>query len=265
MLNPIEQTPSLAYEPVRQQYTPPQPAEPQAPPSPTVQVQAADSSASSQDSSPQDGSGDQGAGSDPQGKAWAEATQKLGAAWGYLQELKSQATAALSNGDTHAAEELADEAATVAANLRSIAGSTVSLPSTVGTPQPAGGGDTTASGTALGSAGGTTASGTALGSAGTTTPGGTVLGSAGGSSADASGVFDLARAGLSTAKDVVDLASQISFFSTADRGALDAYASKVRDAMAGLENLALNTPAVQAAAGATAAVGVAAAHVDIKA
>ncbi|PKU21607.1 hypothetical protein [Telmatospirillum siberiense] len=76
--------------------------------------------------------------------------------------------------------------------------------------------------------------------------------------------FDVAREGLSTAKDVVDTAASIPYHPVADRIAINGMRLQVLDAMAGVEDLAAKTAEAVAAASADTLTALNQ-HLDVKA
>jgi hypothetical protein len=224
----VQQSP-LPFDPARQQFTPPQPVVSPSPPRPAeVPVQAT--------ATPKDkfskNQGDQG---DDSGKAYDNQQQaatagKLRAAYLRLTELQREAAAALNAGNAKRAKEVAQEAAEVA---QSIHAQTSAMPiSDLGAIEVQAD-QMIASSSSGGSAAAPASSGSSTGSTVTIT---------------VSGVIDLARDGLGTAKDVVDTASMLPQHPIEDRIALSGMRQTVLAAMAGVEAIAAKV-AEQAAQG----------------
>jgi len=213
MLNPIEQSPAMAYEPARQQIMQHPQAEGAATGSlnqiaalSTVgQVQQTVGSSAGGDTT---GAGN-GNGSDAS-QQQSNASQQLGAAWSTLAQLKHQAAAALSSGNISAARAFASEAAGIAGSIRDIVST-------------AGGGSASAGAEMdLQEADSVTAETTSGNSQ--TQPGTSPL--------------DLARSSLANAKDVVDSAMQQTGLTQADQSALISQQQAVVTAMAAVEAVA---------------------------
>lgn len=238
MLNPIEQSPALSsalgYEQAKHQA--PHIAHgdggaaataANATVEPAQTVSAAPSTASQQGTS---GNGAEDSGDQQQQNA--QASQKLSAAWSALAQLKSQAAAAISSGNGALARELASQAAGMAGSIRDI----------------------------VDSVGGSASAGAQSALQEASSVGAGSVSSGGGGSAPTTPV-DLARAGLSAAKDVVDSALQMPQSSQADWTTLSSQQKDVQSAMAGVEAIAAQNSA------ATSVVSGYSAHslVDIKA
>lgn len=228
MLTPVQATP-IPLEPARQQLTPPLP-EPPPPPPPQAEMplQASDTP---QDKFEQDGGQwknreDQA----QQDQQRAEAVGKMRLAWARLNELRMQAGAALRAGDAARAKVVAQEAAMVASDIRDLA---TSLPVVnVGAIQAAA--DQLAQ---LPQQSNLAAS---------AVPAPVTI--------DVPAALDTARAGLGTAKEVVDTAASIPYHPVEDRIAITAMRHQVMDAMAGVEAVAAkvadaNTPPTRSPAG----------------
>lgn len=227
MLNPIEQSPALAYEPARQQQIVQHPqtegaaavtSSQTAALSTTGQVQQSASSApggnttgGAEDDNSGSSSGDQGS-----------ASQQLGAAWSTLANLKHQAAAAVESGNLSTARALASEAAGIAGSIRDIV-SMAGGASSAGAEMDLQEADAVTA-EAVSHAGGSSSSSQSGSSngVGTTTSQGT-------------SPLDLARASLSTAKDVVDSVMQQPGLTQADQSALISQQQMVVQAMAAVE------------------------------
>jgi len=241
-VNPVQQTP-LAYDPARQVLTPPAPIEPPLPPQPaTTPVQQA---GTPQDKfSPRDGGGgsQQDGGTTDQQKA--AVAEQLHSAWMRLQQLKEEANQALLSGDARGAKDAAQEAAQVAVSIENLTGSTPDValgPIEIAAEQisqhdastPSGGQGSSGAGqngSDTGDGGSAVTVGTSDGSAG--------LGVGGATASGPATVIDIARAGLGTARDVVDTAASIPSHPAADRASINGYKLTVLEAMAGVEAIA---------------------------
>ncbi len=219
LVNPVQQTP-LAYDPARQVLSPPAPVDLQPTPQPaTPAVQPGDTP---QDKfQPRDGRGgnqQDGGTSDGEKAALAE---QLHAAYVRLQQLQQQANQALLAGDARGARDAAQEAAQVAVTIQSATGSSpdVALGPIELAAQQISQRDASQQGTSSG---------------GGSTPGQTGSGDDG----QPSTAIDLARAGLSTASDVVDTAASIPSQPAPDRSAIDGYKRTVQAAAAAVEAIA---------------------------
>ncbi len=206
MLTPVQQTP-LPLEPARQQITPTPPVEPP-PPMPVAQAPLQPPSNPQDQFNPQSGSG----GRSPQDRAQedqqqAETAGKMRLAWARLNQLQELATEAASSGNAHRAMEVAMEAAAVASDIRDLAsglpiisvGAIDAVAEQLAQQQSSGGGT---------------------------------------SAAAAPTILDSARAGLGTAKNVVDMAASVPYHPVEDRIAINGLRHQVLDAMAGVEAIA---------------------------
>ncbi len=227
MLTPVQQTP-LPLEPARQQITPTPPVEPP-PPMPVAQAPLQPSANNQDQFDPQTGTG----GRSPQDRAQedqqqAESASKMRVAWARLNQLQELATEAASSGDANRAKEVALEAAAVASDIRDLA---------AGLPIVSVGAiDVVADQLAQKQL------------------------AADGSTVDIASTLDAARAGLGTAKNVVDTAASIPYHPVEDRIAINGLRHQVLDAMAGVEAIA-----AQVADASTPLRPAAAARYDIKA
>jgi len=221
MLNPIEQSPALAYEPVRQQAL----QHPQAEGAAAVTTdQAAALSTAGQVQQPSSSGGGSTAGGQDESSGGTQqdqsnASQRLGAAWSTLAQLKHQATAALSSGNVSMARELASEAASIAGSIRDLVST-------------AGAGATAGADSALQEASAVSSEdpvGEAAASAATVSQP---------SSGQGTSPIDLARAGLSAANDVIDSALQQPTLTTSDQNALLAQQQMIASAMVTVETAA---------------------------
>lgn len=224
MLTPIEQTPSLVYDPARQQIMPAVvvPTQPTTVP-PDAPVQKSEGS-----STPQDYQSGKRRGNELayEQREQAEAAQKLRAAWAYLQQLKSQAAQAIAGGSASSARRYALDAADVASSIELITlqtpfardagtrSSIMAIPSDSWMPPsiPASLDD---------------AQNLASAPAEVTSD-----------ASDAQTVVQLARYGLGSARDVVADAGTLSHYSAEERSAVDSSMRKVISAMASVEALA---------------------------
>ena len=231
MLNPIEQSPALAYEPARQQQIVQHPQTEGAAAvtslqtaalSTTGQVQQSASSApggnttggAEDDNSGSSSSGDQGS-----------ASQQLGAAWSTLANLKHQAAAAVESGNLSTARALASEAAGIAGSIRDI----VSM---------AGGSSSAGAEMDLQEADAVTAETASQTNSSSNSQSNGGSGNGGTSSSQGTSPLDLARASLSAAKDVVDSVMQQPGLTQADQSALISQQQLVVQAMAAVEQTA---------------------------
>lgn len=212
MLIPVQQTP-IPFDPARQALTPPPPPEPPPPPRPAdVPIQAGDTP-QDQFSANANGRGSGQSPADDQQRA--AAADKLRSAYARLTQLQIDATAALQSGDAGRAKEVAQEAAQVAEFIRTTA---YTLPmSNVGAIQAAA--DQLASHVQLGSAGGQ-------------------LPALEGGGSGVTAALDTARAGLGTAKTVVDTAASLPHHPEPDRLEINVLRKQVIDAMASVEAIA---------------------------
>ena len=243
-VNPIQQTP-LAYDSARQVLTPPAPIEP--PPQPQPATAPVQQGATPQDKfRPRDGGGGSQpeAGTSEQDKA--ALSEQLHNAWVRLQQLKQEANQALLAGDAKGAKDAAQEAAQVAVSIENITGSSPDValgPIEVaaqqisqqdaskgddhGYPSPDQDGTATGSGQA-----GPTQTPDASGS------GLPASGNDNGGTPAPNSLIDVARAGLGTARDVVDTAASIPSHPAADRASIIGYKRTVLEAIAGVEAIA---------------------------
>lgn len=211
----------LPLDPVRQQITPTPPVEP---PPPLRQPDTpVQASDSSQDTFNQtsEDNRDNRHAADLTAQQRIETFGKLRSAYLRLNELQREAGAALASGNASLAKELAAEAAGVAQTIPASVGF-LQMTSQVSTASPAS--DST-------------------------------------TEVDLPASFDIARAGLGAAKDVIETAASIPYHPVADRIAINGMRHQVLDAMAGVENIAAQAAAFQAAA----APAEKTAHVDFKA
>jgi hypothetical protein len=267
MLNPIQQT-SLAFEPARQQITPPVQVAPPPPVRPAdLPVQTSQNSP--ENSGPQQDGGSKGGSQDNafERQAQAETADKLRSAYGRLTQLKQQAAQSLVSGNARGAKEAAEEAAEVASTIRDVTGS-VSM-SGLGAIQSsadqlsqssASSSDSSSSdSTSFFSNNSSSIFSSATDGGSPPLPSGSIVAPTPSGSAT---ILDLARSGLGTAKEVVDTAAAVPQQPIEDRRAIDSYMRSVMDAMAGVEALA-STAADQATAKSAAASTNG--HLDIKA
>lgn len=218
MLNPIEQSPALAFEPARQQYVHHPQAEGAAAVtaaqaatlSTTGQVQQAATGTATGDST---GNGASGNSSDGAG-AQSNASQQLGAAWSTLTQLKHQAAAALSSGNLSAARVLASEAAGIAGSIRDIV-AMAGGSGTAGAQLDIQEANLVAASTPVGEA--TTA----------TTPHSQTV-----------SPLDLARSGLASAKELIDSVLSQPAQTQTEQSALISQQQSVISAMSAVENVA---------------------------
>ena len=228
MLNPIEQSPALAYEPARQQALQQPQAEGAAAVTPaqaaslstTGQVQqSAGSSSGGSATGNQSDSGD-----DSSSQQQSSASHRLGAAWSTLSQLKHQASAALSSVNVSAARELAAEAAGIAGSIRDLV-SSAGAGATAGADSALQEADAVSAEAPAGLNSGSASSSTSAGSGGSTAGQGT-------------SPIDLARASLGAAKDVIDTALQQPSLSESDQNALVSQQQTVTSAMVSVETVA---------------------------
>jgi hypothetical protein len=202
MLNAVQQTP-MAFDPARQQITPPPPAAPVAPQrAADIPIQAG---AAPQDKfNPRDDRNRNRRDRRYEEKERAEAAQNLRTARRRLEELRGQARAAVLAGDANDARDAAEEAARVAGWILAAAGRFAAA--SFGAMQTAAA-DRDHDSEDI---------------------------------SDMSAALDLARSGLGAAKDVVDAAITLPYHPIADRHALGLYMHEVVNAMTGIEEIAAN-------------------------
>jgi hypothetical protein len=212
MLNPIEQSPAMAYEPARQQIMQHPQAEGAAAGS-SNQIAALSTVGQVQQTVSSGAGGDTtGAGngnSSDASQQQSNASQQLGAAWSTLSQLKHQAAAALSSGNISAARVFASEAAGIAGSIRDIV-STAGGTASAGAQMDIQEADSVTAETAPGDS--QTQQGTSP--------------------------LDLARSSLANAKDVVDSAMKQTGLTQADQSALISQQQAVVTAMAAVEAVA---------------------------
>jgi outer membrane biosynthesis protein TonB len=208
---------------MRQQITPTPPVAPPPPQRPTeAPVQAADPSKDKFNPKQDDTRGGRRE-QTVTDEQRASTMSKLRGAYLRLSELQREVGAAQAAGDATRAKELASEAADVARTIPASVGILLLAAQENGQDMPS-------------------SSGTA------------------GGGASIPATFDIARAGLGAAKDVVESAASIPYHPIADRIAINGMRHQVLDAMAGVENYAAN-----AAAPATAILTGGAQHIDLNA
>lgn len=241
MLNPIEQSPALAYEPARQQILHQPQAEGAAAVTPTQAAalstsgqvqQSAESGANGGATGNQDDSGD-GASGQPH----SSAAQRLGAAWSTLSQLKHQASAALSSGNVSTARELASEAASIAGSIRDLV-SSAGAAGMAGADSALQEADAVSADAPVGlSASAASASTTsALAASASIGPSSTETASMGQS--QGASPLDLARAGLNAAQDVIATSLQQTALTSEERSALISQQQMVGSAMVTVETVA---------------------------
>ena len=239
MLNPVQQTP-LAFDPARQQITPPVPVP--APPQPRaadIPIQAGDTPQNKFDAQDQSGNGSP-SDLEYENRQRADTANKLRQAYARLAELKAQASSALNTGDAQQAKQAAEEAAQVASNIQEATGA---IPTSgLGVIQNQA--DQLAQGTPI------------PGSVPAPAPQPPIPG------VDTATVIDLARSGLGSAKEVVDTAASIPQ-PIEDRRSIDIYGKQVQNAIVGVEAFA--SKVADSAAAKAAAAATTKGHVDIKA
>ena len=243
MLTPVQQTP-LAYDPTRQHITPATPVIP-TPPVRPADVPVQSSSPPEDQSNTQDGGskgspGDQAAAQ----QQMNETAATLRGALARLTELRLQADAAASTGNTRQATLVAEEAAQVASSIRDATGTVPGTGTAPPAPPPAQ--PATQSGT-----GGQDDSGQNPSAPPSAAPPPAPI--------DAPAIIDLARSGLGSAKDVVDVTASLPQQPIEDSRAIAVYMSQIHDAMAGVEAIAakISTPTGKTSKSAT--------RIDIKA
>jgi hypothetical protein len=213
LVNPVQQSP-LAYDPARQQLTPPaqvvvttqsNPADLPIQPGQTPQDKF----------NPQDGGGGSRKGESGQGAQDPETvSDQLRAAWERLEQLKQQAAQALIAGNAKGAKEAAQQAADVAISIQNLTG---------GSPQAdVSDIETAADDLAQKDSDSTTDPDADDADSDTPSP----------------AVIDIARAGLGAANAVVDTAASIPSHPAEDRTAINGYKQTVLDAIAGVEAIA---------------------------
>jgi len=271
MLNPIQQT-SLAFEPARQQITPPVPVIPPTPPR-TADLPVQTSQNPQENSGPQQDGSSKGGSQDNafEQQAQAESADKLRAAFSRLTQLKQEAAQSLVSGNARGAKEAAEEAAEVASTIRDVTGSVP--PSGLGAIESAAdqlsqSQNASCSSSSFFSSSSSSWNGSSSGNSGSSSSSSSSTGSASGSSVSSlSGtqtILDIARSGLGAAKDVVDTAAAVPQQPIENSRAIDSYMNTVMDAMAGVEAIAStasDTAAAQTAASAASSSG----HIDINA
>jgi hypothetical protein len=223
MISPLQQTP-IPIDPIRQQVTPTTPiAAPAPPPLTETPIKSANTAQDKFNQKNQD-EGNSRREQTLTEQQRAETKSKLRNAYLRLTELQQEADAAVAVGNASHAKELAAEATDVAQTI----------PASVGILQLAEQND------AQSSVFDQTENG------GGTTPFST---------------FDIARAGLGTAKGVIESAASIPYHPIADRIAIDGMRHQVLNAMADVEAIASNAASTLLAA----AREINSQHVDVKA
>lgn len=257
LVNPVQQTP-LVYDPARQVLTPPAPVDlqPQQLPA-TAPVQQGDTPQDKfQPRSGGGGSQQDGGTSDSEKAATAE---QLHNAWLRLQQLQEEANQALLAGDASGAKQAAQAAAQVAVQIQNVTGSTPGVAigaievaaeqisaHDASTEDNSGSGSGSDDSSLLAKENGTIVE---PGAASTGAPA-SIPGSSGGSAGTGT-VIDLARAGLGTARDIVDTAASIPSHPAADRASISGYKQTVLNAMAGVEAIAARLLGVNTATAAS--------------
>jgi hypothetical protein len=233
MITPLQQTP-IPLDPIRQQITPTTvPIEPPPPPPPTqMPVQASDATQDKFDPQSGDDRNRRGQGLDDRQKA--EYASKLRTAYLRLKDLKREADAAAASGDAALARDLAAEAANVASTI----------PATVGIIEESSRWEPVQSSPST-----ATTAGTAAATADPTPV-----------EMDVSSALGIARDGLGSAKDTVDIAAGVPRQPVVDRLAINEMRQQVLTAMASVETIA--TRASDTTAQATVGTN---AHVDVRA
>ncbi|MTJ80114.1 MAG: hypothetical protein F8N37_03690 [Telmatospirillum sp.] len=228
MITPVQQTP-IPLDPIRQQITPTLPIEPPPPPRPAdTPVQPGDSTQDNFSSRDGDGKNRRGQALDDQQKA--ETANKLRNAYLRLKDLKREADAAAASGNAALARDLAAEAANVASTI----------PASVGIMGQGPAATSESAKPFVASAGGPSPAKDE-----TTTP-------------DLPAVLDIARAGLGSAKETVDIAANVPTQPVADRIAINEMRQQVLTAMANVETIANQTSSSEPAPVTTG-------HIDLKA
>ena len=237
MITPLQQTP-IPLDPIRQQITPTTvPIEPPPPPPPAqMPVQASDGTQDKFDPQSGDDRNRRGQGLDDRQKA--EYASKLRTAYLRLKDLKREADAAAASGNAALARDLAAEAANVASTIPATVG--IIQESTRWEPAPSGQSATAATTTTTGTRAAPDAP----------TP----------DEIDVSGALDIARDGLGSAKDTVDIAAGVPRQPVVDRLAINEMRQQVLTAMASVETIA-----TRASDTSTPVTVKANAHVDVRA
>lgn len=237
-------------------------------------------------------------------RAAAQAADQLRAAWGRLTFLKQQASRALASGNTQSATAAAQEAANLAQNISVVASSNgdstaglgviITSANQISASVYAASADTsttTTNGEAAPVSVGTSdtagqaAAPSAPSAVATTAPAPTPAAAAGAYSSAATAqqtsapvveapapppapqatLIDLARSGLTVAKEVVDTAASIPYLQSSEQRAIDKSLQTVLDAMAGVENAASSASGSGSSGSAVAVSAAPKAHLDIKA
>lgn len=220
MITPVQQTP-IPLDPMRQQITPAPPIAPPAPARlPDTPVQAADSAQDKFNPKSEDNRGQQYE-QELTDQQRTDTMSKLRAAYLRLHELQHDVNSAFAAGDASRAKELAAEAAEVAQTIPASVGILqLSAQDNESAPSASGGGN--------------------------------------GSDAPQTTSFDIARAGLGAAKEVIEIAASIPYHPVEDRIAINGMRHQILDAMAGVEDIAAKVAAPIAAPEDTP-------HIDFKA
>ncbi|MDR3441297.1 hypothetical protein [Telmatospirillum sp.] len=213
MITPVLQTP-IPLDPVRQQITPTPPIDPPAPPRPADQpLQASESTKDKFNPNTNDDRNRRDQALEDQQRV--ETANKLRSAYLRLKDLKREAGAAADSGNASLAKEIAGEAATVAATI----------PVNVGI-------------IALDAQEAARVAQQTATKAETTDD----------AAMNVPAALDIARAGLGSAKDVVEIAAEVPHHPVADRIAINEMRQQVLGAMADVEaiagNVAADTPQV---------------------